>query len=234
MKTINDVIRPGMFDWFGPSADKRREEFDIKNSAAVCSGTPVDLVLAGDSIVHHWDESIYFRDRGVVLNRGIAGDQAQVLCRRFAADVLQLRPRACLIMIGINNTWADLDGPYCVQGFYDEELLCGFVSYLEMCYLRMLKMLKEANIRPILCSILPMHDPVPTYLARSRAAARANEMLARLAKEWDCPFADFYHAMTGDDGFSLRPGLSWDGLHPHHEGYKIMMGILNPILDEVL
>ena len=69
MKAIHDVIRPGFFGDFGPSADRRRIEFDIKNTAAVCSETPVDLVLAGDSIVHFWDEDIYFRSRGVVLNR---------------------------------------------------------------------------------------------------------------------------------------------------------------------
>lgn len=234
MKTIDQVIRPGLFGDFGPSADRRRVEFDIKNSAAVCSETPVDLVLAGDSIVHFWDENIYFRDRGVVLNRGIEGDQAHVLVRRFQADVIQLHPRVCVLLIGINNTWAVLDGPNCTDGFYDEQLICGWVLHLKMCYQRMLHMLQAAGIQAVLCSLLPMGDPVPTYLARSRAAARANGMLRALAKEEGCAFANFFDAMTGDDGETLREGLSWDGIHPHWAGYSIMTEILNPILDVLL
>lgn len=234
MKTIDQVIRPGLFGDFGPSADRRRVEFDIKNSAAVCSETPVDLVLAGDSIVHFWDENIYFQNRGVVLNRGIEGDQAHVLVRRFQADVIQLRPRVCVLLIGINNTWAVLDGPNCTDGFYDEQLICGWVLHLKMCYQRMLHMLQAAGIWAVLCSLLPMGDPVPTYLARSRAAARANGMLRALAKEEGCAFANFFDAMTGDDGETLREGLSWDGIHPHWAGYSIMTEILNPILDVLL
>ncbi|MBS5724697.1 MAG: hypothetical protein KHW59_02825 [Clostridiales bacterium] len=234
MKTIDQVIRPGLFGDFGPSADRRRVEFDIKNSAVVCSETPVDLVLAGDSIVHFWDENIYFRDRGVVLNRGIEGDQAHVLVRRFQADVIQLRPRVCVLLIGINNTWAILDGPNCTDGFYDEQLICGWVLHLKMCYQRMLHMLQAAGIQAVLCSLLPMGDPVPTYLARSRAAARANTMLRELAKEEGCAFADFFDAMTGEDKETLREGLSWDGIHPHWAGYTIMTEILNPILDALL
>ena len=234
MKSSEDVIRPGMFGNFGPSADTRRIEFDIKNSAAVCSETPVDIVLAGDSIIHFWDENIYFKDRGVVLNRGIGGDQAQVLERRLEADVIQLHPRVCVLMIGINNTWAVLDGPNCTDGFYDEQLICGWVLYLRMCYQRMLHALKKSGIACVLCSLLPMNDPVPTYLARSRAAARANQMLRQLAAEEGCAFADFYDALTGEDGETLRSDLSWDGIHPHHAGYSIMMNILNPILDTLL
>ncbi len=234
MKTINDVIRPGFFGDFGPSADRRRVEFDIKNTAAVCSETPIDLVLAGDSIVHFWDEDIYFRGRGVVLNRGIEGDQAHVLVRRFPADVIQLHPRVCVLLIGINNTWAILDGPNCTDGFYDEQLICGWVLHLKMCYQQMIHMLQAEGTKCVLCSLLPMHDPVPTYLARSRAAARANRMLRELASEEGCAFADFYSAMTGDDGETLRPGLSFDGIHPHHAGYTIMNRILDPILDTLL
>ena len=108
-------------------------------------------------------------------------------------------------MIGINNTWAILDGPHCTDGFYDEQLICGWVLYLKMCYQKMLRMLQAEGIKCVLCSLLPMCDPVPTYLARSRAASRANRMLRELAAEEGCAFADFYSAMTGTDGETLCP-----------------------------
>ena len=59
-------------------------------------------------------------------------------------------------------------------------------------------------------------------------------MLRGLAAEEGCAFADFYSAMTGDDGETLCPALSFDGLHPHHAGYVIMTRILDPMLDTLV
>lgn len=65
----------------------------------------MDIVFIGDSITEGWDVRREFGDLGNTVNRGISGDVIDIIEKRFAADVLQLKPRVAVINGGVNNTF---------------------------------------------------------------------------------------------------------------------------------
>lgn len=77
----------------GGQGDLRRTEFDIRNSQIFCNKIPVDIVFLGDSITHFWEVEEYFKEYGIVVNRGIGGEVAHLAVKRFQADVVQLSPK---------------------------------------------------------------------------------------------------------------------------------------------
>lgn len=50
---------------------------------------------------------------------------------------------------------------------------------------------------------------------------RMNDWLKKYAPENDLIYLDYYSATVEKDG-TLRDGISYDGLHPNADGYKIM------------
>src|SRR5579883_1180889 len=96
------LIRPGEFS-VEAMADRRRGVFDYHNEALLAAGAPIDAVFIGDSITDMWALDAFFQGSGgFLINRGIGGDRTPFVRRRFAADVLQLKPRLTVLKIGVN------------------------------------------------------------------------------------------------------------------------------------
>src|SRR5215217_1440945 len=57
-----------------------------------------------------WFSALYPEKRVRFLNRGISGNRAVDLERRWQADCLDLKPDWVSILIGINDTWRRYDG----------------------------------------------------------------------------------------------------------------------------
>jgi lysophospholipase L1-like esterase len=220
------VIRPGLFS-VEAAADRRRREFDHHNEAILHKQVPVDVVFFGDSITHWWDVSTYFGRAGrVVVNRGIGGDTSEYARRRFAADVLQLKPKYAVILIGVNNTWA-LDAWHPEERRTAEQICGEVVADVES----MLKAAQEHGIVPILCSILPTRiDRYARNEDRNRLIVRINSGLKDLAERLNVIYVDYHTALADADGVTLREGLADDGLHPHVLGYDIMAAVLRETL----
>lgn len=226
MRDLSLLVSPGFFG-NGAAADTRRLEFDNKNSQLFAAQTPVDLCFIGDSITHYWELNLYFRQYGLVVNRGIGGDIASHVAKRFRADVLQLHPRLCVAMSGINDTWgldafaSDQDD---VRRRAEEERI---LSGLNQAY-RQLLLEACTNHQPILIGSLL---PVGYRDYRKRLVLRINEMLQSLCREYRVDYVDYHSALTNADGLTLRKTLSWDGVHPHAEGYRLMAEVLSSHLD---
>ena len=47
----------------------------------------------------------------MIINRGIAGDTTKYLKKRFYVDAVQLKPKYCILGIGINDS-IELEGDY--------------------------------------------------------------------------------------------------------------------------
>jgi lysophospholipase L1-like esterase len=217
-----EVIRPGSFS-VEAAADRRRDEFDYHNEAILYHHIPVDFVFFGDSITHWWDLQTYFGRTGLfIVNRGIGGDTTPFARKRFAADVLQLRPKHTVIQIGINNTWA-LDEWRPEERKTADQIYCEIVKDIEY----MVQAAIDHGITVILCSLLPTRMEVYANNGeRNRIVIRVNEALKRLAEEKSAVYVDYHSRMTEDDGLTLRADLADDGLHPHVLGYNIMADVL--------
>ena len=67
-------------------------------------------MFIGDSITEYWELNAYFRNSDqLIINRGIAGDTTKYLKKRFYVDAVQLKPKYCILGIGINDS-IELEG----------------------------------------------------------------------------------------------------------------------------
>ena len=225
METFPKLITPGFFGNHA-AADVRRMEFDNKNSQILVTHTPVSLCFIGDSVMQNWELDLYFQGYGLMVNRGIEGDIAEHLLKRFEADVLQLHPRLCIVMIGLNDTWslnaAAENGKEALK--QEEERIFHLLSQSY----RALLCKAKANAQPILMeSLLPVRSR--TY--RQMFLCRINRLLQTLCAEFQIPYLDYHTAFSEADGLTLRRELSWDGVHPYGAGYQMMAELLRPYLD---
>ncbi len=220
------MICPPFFE-DGAPADGRRLEFNWKNGVLLTNRVPVDIVFIGDSITHFWELNGYYRHFGLVVNRGIGGDTAHIMARRFAGDAVQLKPRVCVAMIGINNTWC-MDDPALgvTEEFVLQQIYDGHKSVLQQA--------KKAGLPLIFCSVMPVRDKSEFGLRRNRLVVKVNEKLKALCEEYGVPYADYHSVLVEEDGLTLAQGLSDDGVHPHVIGYNRMAQVLMPLLEKQL
>ncbi|MGK5507191.1 GDSL-type esterase/lipase family protein [Brevibacillus formosus] len=220
------LIKPGFFSIDAP-ADRRRNEFDFHNEALLFHQQPVDFVFFGDSITHWWDLATFFGRSGqTIVNRGIGGDTTDQARRRFAADVLQLKPCYVVIMIGINNTWA-LDTFLPSDRLTPQEICQQVTSDVEA----MVHAALEKGIQPILCSLLPTcMDRYTRNRERNELVVAINDRFQTIAEQTNGLYVDYHSRMTDADGITLRKELADDGLHPHVLGYQLMATVLRDTL----
>lgn len=175
-------------------------------------------VLLGDSITELWmkNDPEFFESHNLA-GRGISGQTSSQMLVRFRRDVIDLHPRAVVIMAGtndiaLNNGVISLD-----------DILGNIISMVE---------LAQANdIVPILCSVPPC--AVFSWRKELRPAediVRLNALLKAYAYGKGISYVD-YHSALKDEKNAMRAALSSDGCHPVKETYQTIM---EPVLLKVL
>lgn len=230
-----EIIYPGKYkpgEYFSPEADTRRDEFDIKNEQIFYSEEKPDIIFAGDSITHYTEENRFCHKYGYVINRGIGSEQAHIMAWRFTADVTQLSPRLCIMLIGVNNTWV-MDGHIDPEtGDYEEAEQLRVLKEIGDAYRYMLTEAKENGFDMWVCSCLPVGNEIANAKIRNPFIVRLNKMLKALAEEFGTQYVDYHSALTKEDGLTIKDGITREGLHPKSNGYKLMFSVLEPLLDE--
>ncbi|WP_235848381.1 GDSL-type esterase/lipase family protein [Litchfieldia alkalitelluris] len=190
---------------------------------------PVDFVFIGDSITDMWDIETYFGGNNRrLVNRGIGGDMTPFVRRRFAADVVQLKPTYAVIKIGINNTWA-LDEWQPQNRKPAKQIHDEILNDIK----DMVIQAKDAGIVPIIGSLLPTRiDTNKQTNERNELVLEINCSLKELTLIEDGIYIDYHSSMVEEDGKTLLPGLANDGLHPHVVGYDIMADVLRSELSK--
>lgn len=194
----------------------------IHNVEIIPMGPPAAFM--GDSITENWRKSStghpeFFTDNGY-LNKGISGQNSTQILARFQTDIVANTPRCVVICCGTN----DIAGN---GGETTNEYVLGNISEMAM-------MAKEANIRVILCSLLPCNyyywkpsvhpeDRIGDLNRRIRALADTNN--------WE--YVDYYTPMV-DDARGLKSEYTSDRCHPNQAGYSVMESIVKPVIDKVL
>ena len=217
-------------------ADTRRDAYDVMNSQIVYSEKEVDCVFIGDSITEYFELSHYFGEVGNIINRGIGGDVVYGVFSRFDVDVIQLDPKICVIMVGINELWDKIDSfarkNSDIIELYKE--IEGYINDLIPMYEHMIQRAMAVGIRVLLCSVLPViHELGKEFVFnedhRNYYIQHLNERLVKLSKKCGCGYVDYHSAMKDNRG-QLKQIYTWDGLHPHGKGYEVMAEILKPYL----
>jgi len=181
------------------------------------------VVFMGDSITYGWHLDQSFPGKPYV-NRGIGGQTTPQMLLRFRSDVINLTPKAVVILAGTNDIAGNT----------------GFMSLgdIEANLQTMTELARVHKIRVVLSSVLPVNN----YPERSklffplRSPGQIVE-LNRWIKDYcgrnDCVYLDYFSAMTDNNGL-LRIDLSADGLHPNEKGYSIMAPLARKAIDQAL
>jgi lysophospholipase L1-like esterase len=184
------------------------------------------VVFIGDSITDIWDENGFggFFPGKPYINRGIGGQTTPQMLLRFRADVIDLKPKAVVILAGTNDISGNT-GPMTLA-----QTGANIASMAE---------LATANgIKVVLSSVIPVSDTVRrsdgTFYIQtaSRPPAKIvamNEWLKNYVARNGYTYLDYYSAMVDDKGF-VKGGITFDGLHPNKEGYAIM----NPLAESAI
>ena len=194
--------------------------------------TPKDLQLKpGDKIVAIGDsitaQAGYVRDIDAVLaqqypdlkipkvvNKGISGQKAEDLTKRFDKDVVQQKPAFVTISIGINDVWHRLNSPH------NEKVLAGYKENVG----KMVDAAQKAGIKVILLT--------PTVIQED-ADAEGNKRLVKyveaekqIAAEKKCQLVDlhamFLAALKQKPADQKGNWLTGDGVHMKPLGDGIM------------
>lgn len=222
------------------ACDTRRAVFDGLNAQVCESNTRPDLLFIGDSITEMFEQAFWLPQYSLVLNRGIGGDVAEGVRFRYDWDVIQLCPKVCVTMVGVNDTWK-LD-PIAVdllskKGTYDE-LFDMIPERIEKqmlpCYREMAEKCKANDIRLIFCSVTPAtHNLAVGRDYRNFFIDTLNAGIKSIAEEYCFDYCDVASPLKDENG-QMRGDCSGDGVHPNPHGYRLMLEALKPVLDKYL
>jgi len=196
------------------------ERFKEAN-AMLTAPTPGEdrVVFMGDSITAGWKLDQSFPGKPYI-NRGIGGQTTPQMVVRFRQDVIDLKPKAVVILAGINDI-AGNTGPMTL-----EQTEGNIASMAE---------LASANgIRVVLCSVLPAFDfPWAPGLTPALKVVAVNAWMKQYAAEKHYVYVDYYSAMVDGRG-GLPATLSADGVHPLPAGYAIMTPLAEAGIEKAL
>lgn len=192
------------------------QRYAADNRALIESNTPTGIVFMGDSITQGWrDKRPDFFTKGRV-GRGIGGQTTPQMVLRMMPDVIALRPRAVHIMGGTNDIAANT-GPMTLT--QSQDMIAAMAT------------LARANgLRVMLASIPPAsHYPWRPGLDTRTPIAALNRWIRDYAAQTEADWVD-YHEVLDDGAGGMKPGLSYDNVHPTEAGYDAMASLLNPRL----
>src|ERR1700677_937087 len=187
------------------------------------------VVFFGDSITDFWKLADYFPGKPYI-NRGIGGQTTPQMLVRFRQDVIDLHPKAVLILAGTNDI-AGNTGPMRLED-------------IEADYASLAELARAHDIKVIYASVLPVYN----YTEKSKDffAQRPPEKILELNR-WlqnycapsssgetrNCVYLDYFSALVDDKGL-MKKDLADDGLHPNAAGFKIMAPLAEAAIEQAL
>lgn len=147
-------------------------------------------------------------------NRGVSGDKVADLNARLEEDVLSLMPDVVSVMVGINDTWHNVESP----DFGSKKAADAF----EKEYRKLLLSLKEAGVTRLLL-MEPFVLPIPKNRTTWRVDLDQKIQIIRLLA------AEFHAEFISLDGLMNAAGIrhgferyTKDGVHPTPIGYGLI------------
>ena len=173
------------------------------------------VVFVGDSITQRWLGLDRAFPNIKTANRGITGDTSRGVLYRFDEDVLQLEPRAVVLLCGINDL-SDEAPPEC--------LMQNIQAVMSLCQKRI------PTMPLIVCTVLPTGFEDET----NRKVRAFNASLSRWAAgQTNVWIADTWSAMADSNGVARSIDFP-DLIHPSDAGYSKLGAFLRPFVEKIV
>ena len=183
------------------------------------------VVFIGDSIMENWQRSFatLFPGKTSYIGRGRTSETTQQMLIRFRPDVIDLKPKAVVILAGTNDIAGNLGRST------DKMIVDNLASMID---------LAEANkIKVVLCTIMP----TTRYFWQPSVTDGADRVVVvnRLLKDYAATrpgqvfFVDIHTPMVGEKN-GMNPKLSGDGTHPNAAGYALISPLVETAITAAL
>ncbi len=180
------------------------------------------VVFLGSSIFEFWKQKDpqYFNN-GSYLDRGISGQISPQLLIRFRQDVLNLKPKAVIILAGSN----DLAGN---KGHVSNETVMNNIK-------SMAELARKNRIKVILCKYLPIYEYPWNKNLKGVAdqIISLNNEIVSYAKANRFVILDYWTPLV-DERNGQKAAYTTDGVHPNLAGYKVMENVTEEAIDKAL
>lgn len=177
------------------------------------------VVFMGDSITQGWHLEQSFPGKPYI-NRGISGQTTPQMVLRFHQDVINLKPKAVIVLAGINDL-AGNTGPESIED-------------IENNFAAMAEIASANHVKVVLCSVLPAYDfPWSPGQYPAHKIAELNDWIKGYAAQKGYVYVDYYSPMKDDRG-GLPATLSRDGVHPLPAGFAIMTPLAEAGIEKAL
>jgi len=192
------------------------KKYEKENEQLKKINDPNRVVFMGNSITEGWsnfDKDFFIKNPFV--NRGISGQTTPQMLVRFKPDVVNLNPKAVVILAGINDI-AGNTGPISLKNTAEN-----IISMAEIA--------KANNIKVYICSTLPAIDfPWSPGLEPGPKVIKLNTILKDYCTKNNITYVDYFYSMADDEGGLKVPEYTTadDLVHPNLAGYKVMEKII--------
>lgn len=192
------------------------KKYEQSNSKLKKINDPNRVVFMGNSITEGWsnfDKDFFINNPFV--NRGIGGQTTPQMLIRFKPDVVNLNPKAVVILAGINDI-AENTGPVTIENIAEN-----IISMAEIA--------KANEIKVFICSTLPAIDfPWSPGMDPGPKVVKLNSILKNYCDSNNIPYVDYFSAMSDEKGGLKVPEYTTadDLVHPNLAGYKVMEKII--------
>jgi acyl-CoA thioesterase I len=183
------------------------------------------VVFLGDSITENWHRSFsrLFPDKSNYIGRGRSAETTQQMLIRFRQDVIDLKPKAVVLLGGTNDIAGNLGRST------DKMIQDNLISMID---------LAEMNgIKVVLCTIMPStrYSWQPSVTDGAERIVALNQWLKAYAatRPGQVFFVDIHTPMAGPN-HGMNPQLSGDGTHPNAAGYALISPLVEKAIDEAL
>lgn len=196
-----------------PDRDNLRRYAEANDRLSPPAANQTRIVFMGDSITDFWRLNEYFTGREN-LNRGISGQVTGEMLGRMKADVLDLHPKAMILLAGTNDI---------ARGTPARTIQNNLSMIADLC--------RENGIIPVFASILPVGESRRTERPPA-TILQVNKWMQEFCLRNNYVYADYFTPLS--QGGMLDPTCSDDALHPNAKGYRLMAPVATKALDLAL
>jgi lysophospholipase L1-like esterase len=179
------------------------------------------VVFMGNSIFESWAKFFPTQFPGKpYINRGISAQTTPQMLVRFRQDVIDLKPKAVVILAGTNDI-AGNTGPSTLE-------------MIESNITSMVELAKANGIRVVLVSVLPAFGyRWKPSVQPAALIVSLNQWLRSYAEKSKIVYLDL-HAPLADARMGMRSEYSVDGVHPNEAGYQVMAPLTEAAIRQAL